>query len=184
VAEPVTVAIPVRNGGALLAETLAAVRAQKLDRPIELLVADSGSTDGSADRARDAGARVIDVDPTEFSHGGTRNLLARSAAGTHVAFLTQDAVPAGESWLEHLLAGFAEDERVGLVYGPYQPRADASPIVHRELADFFHSISPDGSPRIDRGLPAGTDADAVRALFFTDANGCVERAALERVPFR
>ena len=182
--EPVTVAIPVRNAGPVLAETLAAVRAQKLGRPIELLVADSGSTDGSAQLARRAGARIIDVDPREFSHGGTRNMLARSATGSHIAFLTQDAVPAAESWLEHLLDGFAHDEGVGLVYGPYRPRTDASPMVHRELADWFASISPDGSPRVDRGLPAGTDAEAVRALFFTDANGCVDRAALQQVPFR
>ena len=51
-AEPVTVAIPVRNGGALLGEVLGAVRAQQLDRPLELLVADSGSTDGSRELAR------------------------------------------------------------------------------------------------------------------------------------
>ena len=46
-ADAVTVAIPVRNGGALLGDVLTAVRAQRVDRPIELLVADSGSTDGS-----------------------------------------------------------------------------------------------------------------------------------------
>lgn len=183
-ADPVTVAIPVRNGAPLLAETLAAVRAQRLSRPIELLIADSGSTDGSLELARDAGAQVIEVDQHEFSHGGTRSMLARSATGSHVAFLTQDAVPATEDWLARLLGGFDLEDGVGLVYGPYQARSDASPMVHRELADWFRSLSPSGEPRIDRGLPAGTGAEAVRALFFTDANGCVERAALERVPFR
>ena len=45
----VTVAIPVRNGAAVLDRTLQAVRAQRLDadRAIELLVCDSGSRDGS-----------------------------------------------------------------------------------------------------------------------------------------
>jgi GT2 family glycosyltransferase len=181
VTEPVTVAIPVRDGGTLLAETLAAVRAQRLERPIELLVADSASQDGSAGLARRHGARVIEVDPSEFSHGGTRGLLARSASGSHVAFLTQDAVPADEHWLEHLLHGFETGDRVGLVYGPYEPRADASPMVRRELIDWFRSLSPDGSPRVDRGLPDTADP---RALFFTDANSCVERGALDRVPFR
>ena len=47
-AESVTVAIPVRNGGGLLDEVLESLRAQRLDRPMEVLVADSGSTDGSA----------------------------------------------------------------------------------------------------------------------------------------
>ena len=51
----VTVAIPVRNGGRYLAEVLEAVKSQDVDREVELLVVDSGSTDGrSSSRARAA----------------------------------------------------------------------------------------------------------------------------------
>ena len=49
------------------------------------------------------------------------------ARGEHVALLSQDAEPADEHWLERLLAGFDSADHVGLVYGPYRPRADASP---------------------------------------------------------
>jgi glycosyltransferase involved in cell wall biosynthesis len=176
----VTVAIPVRNGGALLARTLEAVRAQRLDRPVELIVADSGSTDGSVETARNHGARVLEVDPSDYSHGGTRNLLAQSASGDHVAFLTQDATPADEGWLGRLLSGFQLAERVGLVYGPYRPRPDASPVVRRQLDGWFESLA----PQVQRDLPDPQDPDVARKLFFTDANGCVDRRALEHVPFR
>jgi glycosyltransferase involved in cell wall biosynthesis len=182
--EAVTVAIPVRNGGPFLAETLAAVRAQRLDRPLELLVADSGSTDGSLELARRHGARLLQVPPSEFSHGGTRDLLARTASGTHIAFLTQDATPADDGWLARLLGGFALGDRVGLVYGSYRPRPGASPWVRRQLETWFASLSPDGLPKVERGLPDPADPDAIRRLFFTDANGCVDRRALEAVPFR
>ena len=183
-ADPVTVAIPVRNGGAMLTRTLAAVRAQRVGRPLELLVADSGSSDGSADTARRHGARVISVAPSEYSHGGTRNLLAEAASGSHIAFLTQDATPVDENWLARLLSGFELAEGVGLVFGPYRPRPGSSAMVRRELEAWFHSLSPDGSPRVQRGLPTASDPDAMRRLFFTDANGCIDRRALERVPFR
>jgi GT2 family glycosyltransferase len=182
--DPVSVAIPVRNGGALLAETLAAVRSQRLDREVELLVADSGSTDGSRALAERHGAVVIDVEPGDFSHCGTRGLLAQRASGAHVAFLTQDSVPAGERWLARLLEGFELAERVALVYGPYRARPDASAMVRRELDAWFRSLSPDGSPRVSRGLPGPSDPDGIRRLFFTDANGCADRRALEQVPFR
>ena len=42
-----SVAIPVLNGGPLLADVLDAVAAQRVDRPVEVVVIDSGSTDDS-----------------------------------------------------------------------------------------------------------------------------------------
>jgi len=181
----VTVAIPVLDGGQRLAQTLEAVRGQRVERELELLVADSGSSDGSRERALDAGARVIDVPRGEFSHGGTRNLLAREATGAHVAFLTQDATPDGERWLARLLEGFELADDVGLVFGPYLPRPDASPMVRRELESMFASFAPDGRPRVDRsGGPAEDRPGEDRRLFFTDANGCVARSAWDQVPFR
>jgi rhamnosyltransferase len=176
---PVTVALPVRNGGALLGEVLAAVRAQRLDREVELLVADSCSTDGSAELARSFGATVFSVE--RFSHGGTRNELMARASGTHVAFLTQDATPAADDWLERLLAGFALAPDVGLVCGPYVARPGAPAAVRRELRSWFASLAPDGAPRLDRTRAPGGPGPAT---FFTDANGAVARAAWEQVPFR
>jgi glycosyltransferase involved in cell wall biosynthesis len=178
--DPVTVAIPALNGGERLGQVLMTVRRQKLDRPLELLVADSGSRDGSRERALDHGARMLDVARGEFSHGGTRNLLMREARGTHVAFLTQDAVPAGEHWLALLLDGFALAADVALVFGPYRPRPNSSPMVRRELEEFFLSLAPDRRPRVDRGLVRGVG----KLAFFTDANGCVARSAWKHVPFR
>jgi rhamnosyltransferase len=179
----VSVAIPVRDGGAVFHEVLEAVRSQQLDRPVELVVADSGSSDGTREAALAGGARVIDVPPAEFSHGGTRNLLMERSTGAHVAFLTADSVPAHEGWLRELLAGFDDAPDVGLVYGPYRPRPDASPMVRRELIEFFAAMAPDGRPRVDRGLgPAERRPGQV--TFYTDANGCIARRAWERVPYR
>lgn len=186
----VSVAIPVRNGADVLEKTLAAVRAQLLDPPssIELLVCDSASQDASASIARAYGAEVIEIPVECFSHGGTRNLLMRHAQGEHVAFLTQDAVPADPGWLAGLLEGFQLTSEVGLVYGPYQPREDASPMVARELTEWFQSFAPAGAPRIDRLAPSERaiptrELEGIRG-FFTDANGCIARAAWEDVPFR
>jgi glycosyltransferase involved in cell wall biosynthesis len=184
----VTVAIPIRDGAAVLERTLSAVRAQMLDGEVELIVCDSGSRDGSVALARAYGAEVIEIPAASFSHGATRNRLMERSHGSHVAFLTQDAVPADELWLDRLRGGFLLAADVGLVFGPYIPQPDASPMVQRELTEWFSSFAPDGRPRVDRlqaeerGLPA-------RALlgprgFFTDANGCVARSAWATVPFR
>jgi len=186
--EPVTIAIPVRDGGPRLGEVLAAIAAQRTSRAVELLVCGSGSTDGSPALARAAGARTIEIAPESFSHGRTRNLLMTHAQTEHVVFLTQDARPAGHDWLETLLSGFGAAADVGLVFGPYLPLADASVMVRRELTAWFASFAADDGSRIDRLGPQERDLPAIdllgRRAFYTDANGAIARAAWERVPFR
>jgi glycosyltransferase involved in cell wall biosynthesis len=182
----VTVAIPVRDGGELLAGTLAALSAQSVVH--ELLVCDSGSRDDSIVLARAHGARVIEIAPAAFSHGATRNLLVHEARGKRVALLSQDAEPADERWLERLLEGFELARDVGIVYGPYRARAGASSAVCVELERWFASLSPDRRPQVER-LGAHERTLPVAALigrrgFFTDANACIARAAWERAPFR
>jgi rhamnosyltransferase len=183
----VTVALPVRDGGELLLGTLRALARQSVAH--ELLVCDSGSRDDSVALARSHGARVIEIAPGEFAHGGTRNLLMREASGEHVALLTQDAEPVDERWLERLLEGFSLAGDVAIAYGPYRPRDDASAAVRIELERWFHTLSPDGATQLER-LDAGErqapplDELIGRRGFFTDANACIARAAWERVPFR
>lgn len=183
----VTVAIPVRDGGELFAGTLAALASQTVEH--ELLVCDSESSDGSVERARARGARVLAISRSEFSHGGTRNLLMREARGSHVALLTQDAEPADERWLERLLAGFSLGEDVGLAFGPYVPRPDTRFAVRIELERFFASLAGDGEPTVERLTAQERGALPAQAFlgargFFTDANACLSRAAWERVPYR
>ncbi len=206
--DAVTVAIPVRDGGELLGRTLRALTDQTVAH--ELLVCDSGSRDGSVALARTHGARVLEIEPAAFSHGGTRNLLMREAAGAHVALLTQDAEPADERWLERLLGGFELAGDVALVYGPYRPRPQASFAVRLELECWFRSLAPDGRSHVERlgasGHPSGRPTECAPASagcppnvlagtltpvafvgrrgFFTDANACIAKTAWERVPFR
>lgn len=183
----VTVAIPVRDGGSQLQAVLAALATQTVEH--EVLVCDSGSVDGSVEIARRCGARVLEIAPAQFSHGGTRNMLMAESSGSRVAFLTQDAQPADEHWLERLLAGFELAPDVGIVFGPYLPRPAASPAVRIELERWFSSLSPDGRPRIERLAEPERSRLRARALigrrgFFTDANACLARSAWELVPFR
>ena len=184
----VTIAIPTLNAGPGFSRTLAAIAGQRVPIPVDLLVCDSGSTDGTPALARAAGARVIEIPRSEFSHGRTRNRLINEAATEAVALLTQDAEPADPTWLAALLAGLESAPDVGLAFGPYLPRPGASPMVARELTEWFEGQSDDRRPRIERltdeerKLP--DRAFMGRRGFFTDANGVIRRAAWEQVPFR
>ena len=119
----VSVILPTLNAAGEIAALLAALMDQT-QPPGEILVVDSGSTDGTAELARAHGARVMSVPRDQFDHGGTRDAALCQTAGEFVLFLTQDALPADECYIEHLLKPFA-DERVAAASGrqPHRPAA-------------------------------------------------------------
>jgi glycosyltransferase involved in cell wall biosynthesis/GT2 family glycosyltransferase len=166
----VSVVIPVKDAGQGLARVLDAVRAQ---RPDELLVIESGSRDGSLEIARAAGAQIIEIPPQQFGHGRTRNLGAERSSGDLIAFLTQDAEPI-PGWLSALRESFELAERVGAAYGPHLPLRDTSPMIARELTEFFAGFSPNGTPVVQRrGDPT----------FLSNVNACYARACWEQIRF-
>lgn len=166
-----SVVIPVKDGARFLDEVLAAVMREG---PGEVLVVDSGSRDGSPAIARRAGADVLEVEPREFAHGRTRNLAAERTRGELICFLTQDATPC-EGWLAAYEEAFALDERIGAAYGPHLPRPETSPMVARELEEFFATFSPDGRPRV-QGPGDHT--------FLSNVNACYARRCWEEIRFR
>ena len=186
----VTVAIPVLNGARYLDEVLAAVRSQRVDREVEILIVDSGSTDGSLEIARRHGAVVHEIDKSDFSHGGTRNWMMGAARGDHVAFLTQDATPAHDRWLAALLEGFDQAGDVAAVFGPHDARPDASHMIKSEMERHFAGWG-DGGTRIEvqRLDPSPEGIEAYREFpgqltFLSDVNCAIARWAWERVPYR
>jgi glycosyltransferase involved in cell wall biosynthesis len=153
-ANSISVVVPVKDGARYLPELLRAVFAQAAARPdvaVDVLVIDSGSTDDSVATARAAGAAVLEIDPSTFGHGRTRNLGAEATSGQVIAFLTQDASPL-DGWLDALLEGFALADDVGAVYGPHRARSDTSPMIARELDAFFatHADPATAGPSVQR----------------------------------
>lgn len=167
----VSVVIPVKDGERYLAEILTAVEREGAD---EVVVIDSGSRDRSPAIARAAGAQLVEIPPSEFGHGRTRNLGAELTHGELICFLTQDATPV-PGWLAAYREAFAIDERVGAAFGPHLPRPQTSPMIARELQEFFAGFSPEGKPAIHRkGDPH----------FLSNVNACYRRECWEEVRFR
>ncbi len=162
--------IPVKDGEPLLERVLAAVRAEG---DVELVVIDSGSRDRSREIARSAGANVIEIAPEEFGHGRTRNLGAERSSGDLICFLTQDAVPE-PGWLAAYREAFELDERVGAAFGPHLPREETSPMIARELTEFFGGFSPNGGPVLHRRGDL---------TFLSNVNACYARACWEEIRF-
>jgi glycosyltransferase involved in cell wall biosynthesis len=82
--------IPAHNEEQLLPGTLAAIHdaARALSLDFEIVVADDGSTDGTADAAVAAGARVIRIERRLIS--AARNAAAQAARGEVIIFVDAD----------------------------------------------------------------------------------------------
>lgn len=193
--------IPVKDGERYLEELLDALAREGVD---EVLVIDSGSGDRSLEIARAAGAQLLQIPPEEFGHGRTRNLGAERTSGDLICFLTQDATPC-PGWLAAYREAFAADHRVGAAYGPHLPRADTSPMIARELIEFFASFTADGqqhedspasghrcSPASGRDDPPANRRAAMRPVvqraggptFLSNVNACYARTCWEEIRFR
>ena len=113
----VSVVLPVRDGGDLLEEQLAALAQQDYAGAWELVVADNGSTDGTPDRAArwasrfPVALRVADV-ADRLGCGGARNGGADAARGDLLAFCDADDV-VEPTWLTALVEAARRADLVG-----------------------------------------------------------------------
>lgn len=172
----ISVVIPTKDGGLDLVRCLEAIACQRLDEEVEVVVVDSGSSDGSAAQARRLGARVHEIQPTDFGHGRTRNLGARLARGDILVFTTQDAHAADDRWLATLVSPLRSGTAVAGVYGRQLPHGTARP-PERYFLDFLYGPE----PRIQS--LADPDDLSFEVTLFSNVNSAIPRSVWEEQPF-
>lgn len=171
----ISVVIPVKDGGEDLARCLEAISRQQIEGEVEVVLVDSGSRDGSGERAEALGARVHSIPAGEFHHGRTRNLGAELARGETLVFTSQDAYAADNDWLARLTAPLQDDAVAG-VYGRQLPHTDATP-PERYFLDFLYGPA----PRVQRLEKA--DELTFEVTLFSNVNSAVPRRVWEAFPF-
>lgn len=102
--------------------TLRAVRDQSV--PAELVVVDSGSTDGTLEIARRYADLVIEVRPEEFSYGGALNRGARAASGDVHFALSAHSLPLSSTWIEDSLGYYDRPDVAGTNAAKHAPTGE------------------------------------------------------------
>ncbi|WP_416409247.1 glycosyltransferase family 2 protein [Agrobacterium rosae] len=181
------VVIPAKNAVNILPRVLSQVMSQKTKWSYEIIVIDSGSTDGTVEYLRQHNEiRLIKILPSEFGHGKTRNLGIQAANAEFVAFLTHDAVPCDEYWLANLVAVAEEDASIAGVFGRHVAHEHASPFTKSDLDKHFEGFS--AHPKI-----LGRDTDPTRyetdqgwrqlLHFYSDNNSLLRKSVWEKIPY-
>jgi glycosyltransferase involved in cell wall biosynthesis len=115
------VVVPTRDRAGYLDVTLRSLRAQDLTEPFELVVAEDGSSDATAEVAERAGARL--VRPARGGPNTARNAGIETAAAELVA-LVDDDVEAPPGWLRAIVDGAARHPEADAFGGPIRARLE------------------------------------------------------------
>lgn len=121
----VSVVIPTLNAAYEIEELLSIIESQSI-QPMEVLIVDSESDDDTVLLAKNFGlVKTMTIRREEFNHGTTRHTAFLNCLGEYVCFLTQDAIPINDRYLENLIAPMRTDPQVALVSGRQIPKKDA-----------------------------------------------------------
>jgi rhamnosyltransferase len=184
-AQRVSVVVPTFNAGPGFKELLLGLDAQQGDFEVEVVVVDSGSTDGTAELAARHGAAVHLIRKADFNHGATRDFGISRSSGEYVVLIVQDAVPCDGRWLDAMVENLREDERLAAVYGRHVPRPDAGLLTRAlvgnlAVAGLERRKQQITDPAQYRSLPP---AQRRRIASFDNVSSCLRRRVWERFPF-
>ena len=93
-----SVIVPARDAEATIGRTLAALAAQRIAEPYEVIVVDDGSRDATAAIARAAAGPVTVLTQDASGPAAARNLGVGHARGDRLAFCDADVFPAQAGW--------------------------------------------------------------------------------------
>jgi len=199
----VSVLLLTHNGADTLPGVLAAIKAQDVPFPYELVAVDSGSRDGTTDLLRDRVDRLIDIREADFNHGTTRNIGVEACRAPFVVLLVQDAEPESPAWLLRLVTPMlrparrhpslpsvrVEDCATGPVAGTYArqvARPGASAVTQAYLARYAAAAT---EPRVQslanlEAFDALSPAERLAACTFDNVCSCISRVVWQEHPFK
>lgn len=151
---PTAVSVVMRcfNEAFAVADTIRMLREQDFEGEIELIVIDSGSSDGSVELIEKAAPeKFIQIPLGTYVPGPVLNQGHREASHEWVVYLNADATPADKQWLTKLLEPALADPKFGAAFSRQLPRSDCQAVFahdydrcfgpQRESVDWDHFFS-------------------------------------------
>lgn len=180
----VTIFIPVYNGeNDHLEETLNAIYRQKASFEWDVLVTDSGSKDNSVQilerfSNQYGNLKLVQIEKEEYSHGGTRQWAAENSDADYMVYLSQDAVPHTENWLEEMVAPFAINPKIVGVVAKQKPRTYCFPAMKYDIQAVFNEQGVDDAITLWQGRDPQFEGHYTKESFYSDVCSAAPREFL------
>ncbi len=157
---PCSIIIRAYNEARHLPRLLDGILQQTIANPQVILV-DSGSTDGTLEAAARYPVQVVSIAPQEFTFGRSLNRGLAAAECDLAVIASAHVYPVYPDWLERLLAPFA-DPQIGLVYGKQRGGTSTQFSEHQIFAHWFPNQS---RPRQEHPFCNNANAAIRRSLW-------------------
>lgn len=164
----ISILIRTKNEAKDLPKALELIRQQSL-KSTEIIVVDSGSTDGTVEIIQQQkDIKLIEMKPEEFTFGRSLNLGCQAAKGDIIISLSAHAFPCDRDWLKHLVQHF-DNPQVAGVYGKQAPQRDAWPPVQRDYLEYY-----------GEQIRIQTNPEKFNDHAFSNANSAIRRQCWEK----
>lgn len=183
-----SVIIPTWNAGEVFKRVIERLLEQRAPWKYEILVVDSGSTDGTVEFVKSHPEVTLHTIPnSEFQHGRTRNLAISLTRGEFIAVLTQDALPVDEFWLYNMVTSVEHYPKAAGGFGKHFAWPDADPYTQRDLASHFEGFESHPycvSQFTDESKWHSGELGWRQFLhFYSDNNSIMRRSVWEKIPY-
>lgn len=171
----ISILVLAKNEAHNIVRCLQSIFDQKVDQEYEVVLIDSGSADGTVEKARRFRVRIVEIPAERFHHAKTRNYGAEVAQGDVLVYLAADAYPVSGGWLEALVSDLS-DPAVGAVYGRQLPKPGSKAERQYALGTLY------GASRIIKEQRA-RERLGYRYYHFSTVNAAIRRDVWEKTRF-
>jgi len=131
----ISIVIRTLNESKYLRQLLVSIQNQTY-KNIEIILVDSGSTDGTVEVAKKMNHKVLEIEQDDFTFGYAINHGIQNSTGDFICIISAHALPVNDLWLEELVSGFTKSSSNGQIALTYGKQLGNKQSNFSEIRDF------------------------------------------------